>query len=84
MKVFEATSHSCSIEASLISSERLYISKVSKKFSSIYQLKNKIEISWVLCESFEVNYERMIDLWMNKIFIVDVINLLCFHDFMFV
>jgi hypothetical protein len=80
VKVFKTASNSGSVESGLLSRERFDRSEVSEELSSVDQLKNQIEILGILSESLKVDDERMRDLGVNEILIVDVIDLLGLDD----
>lgn len=84
MDVFEAAGDCGCVESGLVGRERLYVSEISEEFSSIDEFKDKIEILRILGETFESHNEGVVDLRMNKVFIIDMIYLLGFHYFMFV
>lgn len=84
MQIFEAACHSRCVKPSLVSRERFHISEIGKQLSSIDEFQHKIEVFGILGESFEVDDERVADLRVNKVLIVNMIDLLRLHDLMFV
>lgn len=84
MKVLKAAGNCGGIESGLISSEGLNISEVSEEFSSVDEFEHQIEIFGVLGKTFESDDEGVVDLGMDKVFVVDVVNLLGFHDLVFI
>lgn len=84
MKVFEAGGDSSAVESGLISGEGFDWSQVSEEFTTVDEFQDQVEMFGVLGEAFEVDDEGMADLWMNKVFVIDVINLLGLDDLTFV
>ena len=68
----------------MIGGERLDVAEVGEEFSSVDEFENQVQVAAVLCESFEVDDEGMVDLRVNEVLVIDVIDLLGLHDFMFV
>ena len=81
MKVFEAWGDSGSVEFGLIGGEWFNWSEVCEKFSSVDKFENQVQVLGILGESFKVDDEGVVDLRMNKILIIDVIDLLSLDDF---
>ena len=84
MKVFEAGCDSGTVESGLISGEGFNWSEVSEELTTVDEFQDQVEMLGVLSEAFEVDDEWVADLWMNKVFIIDVINLLGLDDLTFV
>ena len=84
MEVFEAAGDSCPVEAGLVSGEGLNVAEIGEELSAVDEFEDEVKVSGVLGESFEGDDEGVIDLWVDEIFIVDVVDLLCLHDFVFV
>lgn len=84
MEIFEAACHGCSVKACLVSGEGLNVTEVSEELAPVDELENQIEILGILGETFETDNEGVVDLGVDEIFIVDVVDLLGLHDFMFV
>jgi hypothetical protein len=84
MKIFEAGGDYGTIKAGLVGGEGLHIAKVGEEFSSVDEFKDEIEISGILGESFEGDDEGVVDLRVDKVLVVDVVDLLRLHDFVFV
>ena len=84
MEILEARSDNWGIESGLVSCEWFNVTEISEELSTIDEFEDKVEVSGVLGESFEIDNEGMVDLRVDKVFVVDVIDLLCLHDFMLV
>lgn len=84
MKVFEAGGDSSAVESGLISGEGFNWSQVSEELTTVDEFQDQVEMFGVLGEAFEVDDEGVADLWMNKVFVIDVINLLGLDDLTFV
>ncbi len=76
MQIFEAKSDSGSVDAGLVCAERLNRAKISKQFPAIDKFKYKVKMLRILRQSFEVNNERVIDMRMDEVLVINVINLL--------
>jgi len=84
MEILKAWGHNGSVEAGLVSGKGLHIPKVSEELASIDELKYQIEVSGILGQALESDNEGVIDLRVHEILIIDVIDLLSLHDFVFV
>ena len=84
MEIFEAAGNGSGIEPRLVGREGLYVPQVSEQLSSVDEFKHDIEILRILGETFESHYEGVVDLWVHKVFIIDVVYLLGLHDLMLV
>lgn len=80
MEVFEAEGDGGSKEPALIGREGFYRSQVCEELSAVDKFKNQIEILGVLGQSFEVDNKGMVELRMDKVLIIDMINLLSFNN----
>lgn len=84
VQIFEAAGHGRCVEPGLVGGERFHVSEVGKELSSVDELQHEIEVFGILGESFEVDDEGVADLRVNEVLIVNMIDLLCLHDLMFV
>ena len=84
VEVFEAGGDDRAVEAGLVGGEGLDVPEVGEELSAVDELKDKIEVSGILGESFEGDDEGVADLRVHEIFIVDVIYLLGLHDLVLV
>jgi hypothetical protein len=84
VKVLEAAGDDCSIEAGLVSCERLHIAQIGEKLTSVDEFEHKIQVASILGEPFEVDDEGVGDLGVHEVLVVDVVDLLRLHDFVLV
>lgn len=84
MEVFETAGHSGGIEPSLVSCEGFHISEVCEQLSAVDEFQHQIEVPGILGESLKGDDERMADLRMDEVLVVDMVDLLRLHDFMLV